>query len=82
MTLATRIVVNFAQRQSSNGNNGLEEDVEEPCGGTDNVLYPDWSGGYMVVFMKTNAVGLRPCTALIPYVSEIKGLTKDFYFIE
>lgn len=56
--------------------------MEEPCGGTDNVLYPDWSGGYMVVFMKTNAVGLRPCTALIPYVSEIKGLTKDFYFIE
>lgn len=34
----------------------------------------------MVVFMKTNAVGLRPCTAMIPHVSEIKGLARDFYF--
>lgn len=34
----------------------------------------------MVVFVKTNAVGLRPCTALIHYVSEIKGLARDFYF--
>lgn len=51
--------------------------------GEGNVLYLHWGRSYMVVFMKTNAIELRPYAALVaPHFWEIKGLLEDLYFTE